>query len=75
MWLINYECKCIKNMEWVKLWKNCINSKQITALIYLSLMIIYSIEKILKVITFKITMTIDHMSMHCSINMYNSKRM
>ena len=32
MWVVKYECECIKNMEWFKSYENYIHSKQITGI-------------------------------------------
>ena len=53
MWVMKYECECIKNMEWVESYKYCINSKQTTALTLLLPTMIDAIEIIIKLITCK----------------------
>ena len=37
MWLMKYECECIENMEWVRSYRHCIQSKQTYALTFLFL--------------------------------------
>ena len=43
MWVIKYEYECIKNMEWLKAYKICINTKQT---IYITLMLPFMINQI-----------------------------
>ena len=51
MWEMKYEFECIKNMEWVESYKNCIQSKQKNSLTSLFLKMVDWIEKTMKQMT------------------------
>ena len=79
---MKYECKCIKNMEWVEFYENCIESKQNTTPSSLLLTIIDWIDKTINQMTWNVeivknddkTIITDHMNIHCSIKMYNFEK-
>ena len=76
-----FECDCIKSMELVKSYKNSMNSKKSS---YLAIPKYgkynqlknetYDLQSTNSKIAIMIKMIIDHMSMHCSINMWNSRQ-
>ena len=46
---MKYECECIKNMEWVEFFENCIKSKQTTAITSLLSTMVDLIDKLMNV--------------------------
>ena len=69
MWVMKYECECNKNMEWVKLCKNCIHPKQTNSLTLLFLPMVSWIDKTMKLTNWNsqtVAIIINHMNMHCS---------
>ena len=73
MWVIKYECECIKNMEWVKSYKNYKKFTYLAVPEYVRLNwqnnetndLLCTNRKIM----ITITILIGGISMHCSINM------
>ena len=51
MGVMNYEGECIKTMEWVESYENCIKSKQKNSLALLFLMVVDWMDKTIKIMT------------------------